>query len=273
MLALAVPAVVAACLIHSPDLDREIGRRALPWLPPDLARQVVKHEREFGRGAKAAAAWPASYHHAGGQQGVEHAIVLQCDRLVAAIRSRQPFAEVVAGFGTLAHLALDCNSPFVRARATDAHTQAFGVYMRNAAPRIPLVFYGQQPGLVRGRAGAVAPYLASRSLDAATLGPLVREDLDRVGGPASWPRLDDRSTSFGAASLVLNHAASDFANLASWVWQNAGGLVPPVRDGQGTILIWTADPRPREKAPSWVRREGTTGESPSTRLGFRQDRP
>jgi hypothetical protein len=273
VLSLIAPVVMAACLVHPADLDREVGRRALPWLPPDLARQVVKHEREFGRGAAAAAAWPASYHRSGGQQGVERAIALQCDRLVAAIRSRQPFSEVVAGLGALAHLAMDCNSPFVEARAADAHTNAFGVYLGSAAPRIPLVFYGQQEGLVHGRPGAVPSYVASRSTDAATLGGLVRDDLDRVGGPSSWRRLDDRSTSFGAASLVLNHATSDFANLASWVWQSAGGLVPEVRDGRDTILIWTAEPQPREKVPRWARREGTTLDTASTRLGFRQTRP
>jgi hypothetical protein len=72
--------------------------------------------------------------------------------------------------------------------------------------------------------------------------------MDRLGGPGRWSALDDRSSSFGAASLVLNHAASDFANLASWVWRAAGGLVPDI-PMQGNILVWKGESRPRETSP------------------------
>ena len=87
-----LPALVAACMIHPTDLDPEIGRRALPWLPPDLARQIVKHKHDFARGAAAAAAWPRPVHQPGGAGGLEPTIVAQCERIVQGLRSQAPFS-------------------------------------------------------------------------------------------------------------------------------------------------------------------------------------
>jgi len=240
-----LPAVMAVCMVHSPDLDPEVGRRALPWLPPDLARQVVKHKRDFARGAAAAAAWPQQFHKPGGPNGLESTIFAQCERIVQALRSQAPFSEVVAGLGTLAHLTLDLNAPFV-AHGGDTYAQAFASYQRSAAPRVPIVFYGQDRIQLGQAKATIEPYLATRRRAAASLAPLVRYDLDRVGGPGRWPALDDRSTSFGAASLALNHASSVFANLASWVWRQGGGLVPDIPQGGQRFLVWKGEPRPRE---------------------------
>ena len=136
---------------------------------------------------------------------------------------------------------------------------SFGSYLPTAAPRIPLVFYGQERALIAGTVGGIGAIVINRRREAEILADLVREDLDRVGGPASWRRLDDRSSSFGSASLFLNHAASDFANLASWVWLHAGGLVPEIPRHQDMILIWKGEPQPRE--------------APIPTLGVRQTRP
>ena len=240
-----LPAVVAVCLSHPAEVDREIGRRALPWLPPDLARQVARHERDFAAGAAAAAAWPRAYHVPGGRPGLAGSVRLQCERLVSAIRARTAFSEVVAGLGVLAHLTADAADPFLAPEAGDAYARSFGSYVPTAAPRIPLVFYGQG-AVVRGPADGMTALVAGRRREADALAPIVREDLDRIGGPAFWSRLDDRSSSFGSASLFLNHAATDFANLASWVWSHAGGLVPEIPFQQDMILVWKGEPQPRE---------------------------
>jgi hypothetical protein len=253
-----LPAVLVACFAHPVGLDHEIGLRALPWLPPDLARQVVKHMPEFNSGAQAAAAWPASFHRVGGPQDLEEALRVQCERLTAAIRARTPFADVVAGLGALAHLAADLNEPFGTVGGTDPYALSFAHYLPVAAPRIPLVFYGQQVAGIRGSCAALAAALVVRRREADLLGSIVREDLDRIGGPAAWPTLDDRSSTFGSASLVLNHAATDFANLASWVWYHAGGLVPELPAGKDMILVWKGEPQPREAT--------------RTRFAFRQAR-
>jgi hypothetical protein len=241
-----LPAVVAVCMVHPAELDPEIGRRALPWLPPDLARQIVRHKQDFARGAAAAAAWPRQFHRPGGDSGIEPTIVAQCERIAQALRSQAAFSEVVAGFGTLAHLTLDLNAPFANSHSSDPYARAFAAYQRTAAPRVQMVFYGQERGLLDQPAAALAQYVRRRRLDAARYEALVRYDLDRVGGPGRWAALDDRSTSFGAAAISLNHSISTFANLASWVWRRGGGLVPEVARGGGTILIWKGEPRPRE---------------------------
>jgi hypothetical protein len=100
--------------------------------------------------------------------------------------------------------------------------------------------------VISGASGAIPVMVVARRHDADLLADLVREDLDRVGGPSAWGRLDDRSSSFGSASLFLNHAATDFANLASRVWLHAGGLVPPIPRQPDMILIWKGEPQPRE---------------------------
>jgi hypothetical protein len=171
---------------------------------------------------------------------------MQCERLVAAIRRRAPFAEVVGGLGALAHLAADMNSPFLTTAPSDRYARSFADYLPTAAPRIPLVFYGQQHTVIAGAAGAIPGMLATRRREADLLGVLVREDMDRIGGPSAWGLLDDRSSSFGTASLLLNHAATDFANLASWIWFHAGGLVPDIPRQPDIILVWKGTPQPRE---------------------------
>ncbi|MGV8040873.1 MAG: hypothetical protein AB2L07_12625 [Thermoanaerobaculaceae bacterium] len=243
-----LPVALTLCLAHPVELDREVGRRAMPWLPPDLARQVQRHERDFARGAAAAAGWPAHHHVPGAPGGVEATLALQCQRVATAIRARAPFAEVVAGMGAVAHLCLDLNQSFPGPDAATAYARSFASLMRAAGPRIPLVFYGQDQWLLRGSGEALQGALTRRRQARPSLGSIVREDMDRVGGPGRWPALDDRSSSFGAASLVLNHSASDFANLASWVWRAAGGHVPDI-PMEGNILVWRGEARPREARP------------------------
>lgn len=251
--------MVSMCLIASPQLASDVGRRALPWLPPDLARQVVKHQREFDRGAAAAAGWPAEYHVLDGPSGLAITIPAQCERLVAALKGRAPFSEVIAGLGVLAHLTVDLGSPFLDVRDTQAHGQAFAAFATSRSPRIPFVFYGQWRALIEGPASGLGRLVAERRRAARPLLAIVRDDMDRAGGPGAWRGLDDRSSTFGAASVVVNRAATDFANLASWVWRHGGGLVPPITQPDEAFLVWRGEAKPR----------ATSG----SHLGFRQGTP
>lgn len=253
------PALLALCFVTSPQLVSDVGQRALPWLPPDLARQVVKHEREFTRGVAAAANWPAEYHELKGPNGLAATIPAHCERLVVALKNRAPFSEVVAGLGVLAHMVVDLGSPFLGNPAGHNHGQAFAAFAHSRSPRIPLVFYGQSRDLINGPARAIDRLVEERRRAAAPLFAIIRDDMDRSGGPGGWRGLDDRSTTFGAASVVVNHAATDYANLVSWVWLNGGGLVPPIRQPTEAFLVWRGEAQPRE--------------TPRPRLGFRQEPP
>jgi hypothetical protein len=255
-----LPAAAAVmCLAHPVEVDVEVVRRAVPWMPPDLARQVVRHQREARRGATAAAAWPRSFHEMGGKNGLEVSISGQCQRLVSAIRNHTAFAEVVAGLGALAHSVVDVNSPFGGHAGANPHAQAFSAYLGAATPRIPMVYYGMEPSFLRLQATGFPPWARGRREEVSPLGSIVEEDMDRIGGPGAWVRLDDRSSSFGTASVVLNHAATDLANLSAWIWRRAGGLVPELAVPDNGIVVWKGVPQPRE--------------APSTRLGFRQTWP
>jgi hypothetical protein len=252
-------AVVVTCMAQPPQLANEVGRRSLPWMPPDLARQVVRHERDFQRGVAAVASWPAAYHEMEGPSGLTVTIPAQCERLVRALENRAPFSEIVAGLGVLAHLTLDASSPFSGSSGAEALARSFGSYLHSRRDRIPVVFYGQEWQLIKGPADGIDRLLAQRRREMAPLVPIVREDIDRFGGPAAWGVIDDRSSTFGAASIILNHAATDLANLASWIWYHGGGLVPTIPQPPQSILVWRGEPRPRE--------------TPRTRLGFRQAAP
>ena len=252
MLAVLLPAVAGVCFAHASGLDHEVGRRALPWLPPDLARQIVHHQREFTEGVDAARRWPRSFHQLGGARGLEGGIATQCERIRTALRQHVPFGDIVAALGALAHLVADLNAPFP-AGATAGDAAAFAAYVPSATPRIPLVFYGQDLTMIKGPASGLARALLVRRQQQAWIAEVVHEDLFRVGGPDAWQKLDDRSSSFGAASVVTNHAATDFANLAAWIWQHAGGLVPEIPAFDDTILVWKGEPQPREAPRTAVR--------------------
>jgi len=220
----------------------------MPWLPPDLARQVARRPRDFARGIAAARQWPASLHRPGGKDGLEQAILAQCQRLATALQRQAPMGEVVAGLGALAHLCADLAGPFADAHGQDADAAAFSAYLQGVAPRIPAVFYGQNRSLIEGPASGIPPALHERRRQAQGLASIVRDDFQRLGGAHNWREADDRSSTFGAASISLNHAMSDFVNLASWVWYQGGGLVPRLDAPPGAILVWIGEPTPRDRS-------------------------
>lgn len=244
VLALALSATLLACPLHPVSLDVELGKRALPGLPPDLARQIAKHPQAFRRGAEAAFAYPEPMHLVAEGNTLEEAVFAQCHRLVAAIRGRTDFETVTAGFGALAHLVWDLSFPVAPTARADA--QAFVSFLHSRAPRIPVVFYsGYEEVPFLSREG-LWRFILQEAQRAQPLRKLLAEDFQRVGGPAFWDRLDDRSTAFGVASVSSNRALSQYVALASWVWHHAGGLVTPFPGDGHRILVWKGELKPRE---------------------------
>lgn len=244
MLTLTLSVTLLACPLHPVSLDLELGKRALPGLPPDLARQVAKHPEAFRRGAEAAFAYPQAIHTVGPGNSLEEAVLAQCERLVQAIRKQASFEAVTAGFGALAHLVWDLNFP-VEASAP-AEAKAFVAFLQSRTPRIPVVFYSGYEALPFSSREVLWQFIRSEASRVLPLRQALAEDFQRVGGSAFWNQLDDRSTTFGVASVSMNRAVSQYVALASWVWHQAGGLVVPFPGNGQRILVWKGDLKPRE---------------------------
>lgn len=251
MLKLALTLGALACPLHPASLDVALGERALPGLPPDLARQVAKHPQAFAQGAQAAAAYPGPLHLRGGKNAVEEAIFQQCQRLAQALRQQASFQAVTAGLGALAHLVLDYNFP--ASGAKPAHAQAFAHFLASRLPRIPVVFYGGAEAVPFASRDALWSWLLGEGQRLAALEQALAEDFARVGGPGQWNLLDDRSTAFGVASVAFNRAMSQYVTLASWIWRQGGGLVVPFPGDGHSILVWKGDLKPREAPMSHLR--------------------
>ncbi len=244
MLALTLSVGLLACPLHPVSLDLELGNRALPGLPPDLARQLTKHPQAYRRGAEAAFAYPQAIHVMGPGNSLEEAVLAQCERLVAAIRGQASFDTVTAGFGALAHLVWDLNFP-VEA-STEAEARAFVAFLQSRAPRIPVVFYSGYESLPFSSRETLWGFILAEASRVSPLRQALSEDFRRVGGPGFWNLLDDRSTAFGVASVSLNRAISQYVALSSWVWHHAGGLVVPFPGDGNRILVWKGELKPRE---------------------------
>lgn len=235
-----------ACPLHPVPLDLELGKRALPGLPPDLARQLAKHPEAFRRGAEAACAYPRDIHTVGPGNSLEEAVLAQCERLVKAIRQQASFEAVTAGLGVLVHLVWDLNFPVDG--SSPAEAKGFVAFLQSRMPRIPVVFYSGYEAVPFFSREDLWRFILSEAARVSSLRLALAEDFQRVGGSAFWNLLDDRSTTFGVASVSMNRALSQYVALASWVWRQAGGLVVPFPGNGQRILVWKGELKPREAA-------------------------
>ncbi len=244
MLTLTLSVTLLACPLHPVSLDLELGKRALPGLPPDLARQITKYPQAFRQGAEAAFAYPQALHAVGPGNTLEEALLAQCERLVQAIRNHSSFETITAGFGALAHLVWDLNFPVEASSPTEA--AAFVAFLRSRLPRIPVVFYSGYEMVPFSSRESLWHFILTEASRVPPLQKALIEDFQRVGGPAFWNRFDDRSTAFGVASVSMNRATSQYVALASWIWHHAGGLVVPFPGDGRQILVWKGELKPRE---------------------------
>lgn len=231
--ALPLLAVAAAILVVSPSsaagftpaTQRAIAREAVRLAPPDLARQIERRERHFLAGVAEPFQDRRPARHNAGPAGVlDRVIVEEANRAVEAIRSHQPFDQVIHQLGVVSHYVADANYPLNTSSADpreDDYAADFARYVESAEPRLPLVFYGLAPGLDRHR--DVAPLVALSLRRGRELYPLVGREYRRIGFASGVGRFDDRSSAFGIASLSFSHAVSDVARVLRWIWLQAGG--------------------------------------------------
>lgn len=208
---------------------RWVAWNAVGFFPPDLMRQVRTHEHRFEAGIKRGLAAPPAWRAASPGK-LEAALESQLRHCVAALNTPVPLEDLVEELGVLAVRVLDANDPL--AVAHDDHLEptyasSYQAYVDSARPRLRLVYYGREGGLMGGgRISEAVTEILDRSR---SLYPFLGEEFYRTGGLRSWRELDDRSVAFGVAGVCLSRGMTDTANFAAFVWSSGGGYVPPPR--------------------------------------------
>jgi len=225
--------LVAAALVPrpaaawSPSVTREVAWRAVEFFPPDLARQVRKYHRAYERGIREGLAAPPAWR-AGPPGRLLPALEAQVRRCVTDLRRPVPLRRLVAELGVLAVRVADLNDPLAVAHTDPrepTYHRAYERYVASILDRVEMVYYGQDPDLIRG--GRIASLVADAVNRSRSWYPLVGQEFYRTGHLRDWRTFDDRSVAFGIAGVSLSPALSDLANLAAYVWRAGGGFVPP----------------------------------------------
>lgn len=201
----------------------EIARQAATIAPPDLFRQIKRHEREFVAGL--AASLPARHESSSRSSGeILTQIKNGAEATVKAIEEHRPFREIVHHLGRLAIYAADANNPLVHS-ASDPDESRYRVdyerYVAAAQDRFPVVFYGQGRD-VRTERGLVT-LIGEMKARSGLYYPLIGREYRRIGTVDGVRLFDDKSTAFGVASIAFSHAVSDLAAIYRYVWLEAGG--------------------------------------------------
>ena len=211
----------------TPATQVTIGENAASISPPDLTRQIARHREAFRRGLLSpfeAAPQKAHVKNPSGGGELDSSVKRATERAVAAIKTHQPFAEVVYQLGIVAHFVADASNPMNTSDEDSAESTYFNDYLRYieaARPRFPIVFYGEgrditntrdldllfENSLVRGRG----------------FYPMIGKEYQRIGRVDGVTLFDDRSTAFGVGSLSVSHAVSDVAAVMRYIWLQGGG--------------------------------------------------
>jgi hypothetical protein len=226
-----VVAVVAAVLSigWSETTIRHVAWKAVDFVPPDLARQIYRHEERFNAGISRGVAAPPSWR-AGPPGNLPEALDAQVRRCASDLLKPVPLGDLVEELGVLAVLVLDANDPLAVVHDDSreaAYAAAYQEYVDSILGRVKLVFYGQDIELIRG--AAAAPAIEAAVTRSASLYPFVGQEFYRTGELRGWRSLDDRAVTFGVAGVALSRALTDLANFSALIWRQGGGQVPPQR--------------------------------------------
>jgi hypothetical protein len=202
---------------------------AVEFFPPDLQRQVRRHERRYDAGIRSGLSAPPSWR-AAAPGSLREALESQIHYCAASLRKPIPLDDLVEEIGVLAVRVIDASDPLAVVHRDPDEPQYAGDYLEyveSIRDRVRLVYYGQDHGLIYGHqvAGSVSASLARSS----ELYPYLGEEFFRTGELRDWRTFDDRSVAFGVAAISLSWALTDLANLTCYVWRYGGGLVPTPR--------------------------------------------
>jgi hypothetical protein len=195
----------------------EMADYAVQILPPDLERQVQRHQRRYREGALTG---PTAFD----PSVIEATVGREAEKAVRAIASHQPFSEIVFQLGVVAHWVALANDPLVggRDRATPPeYRQDYTGYLEQASRRFAVLYYGfgRQVETPADLEALIARTLRRGRL----LASMVDQEYRRVGAIDALRLFDDRSTAFGVGSLAFSHGVSDIAGVLRYIWVRAGG--------------------------------------------------
>lgn len=247
----------------TPGTQLAIAAEAARLAPPDLARQIDRHRRAYEEGVTTPFSDSDPLRHMANDDGsgaLQAVVLAEVSGAIEAIRSHQPFEEVVRRLGTVSHFLADANNPLATSGTDPEEARYFADYLRyaeNAQRRFPVVFYGLRPGLEQRR--DLSGLLAETLRRGRDLYPFVGREYRRVGFASGLGRFDDRSSAFGVASVAFSRAVTDVAVALRYIWLRAGGAdqrtslpsggdrllrLPPRPAASGSGTIWMAPARP-----------------------------
>jgi hypothetical protein len=214
----------------SPQTARQIALDAASIAPPDLKRQIERHESEFLAGLLEEAEYPSALG-----MPLDEAIEAAVERSIGLIRTHQPFAEIVRQMGATLYYVAYANNPLIVGQSDPEEGAYFADYLEyvdSARPRFAVVFYGLVPEFEStGRIGDLVAQTLSRGR---LYYPMVGGEYERIGGGRGVELFDDRSTAFGVSAVAFSQAVTDAAIVLRHIWIVAGGMDPrgdlPVRE-------------------------------------------
>jgi hypothetical protein len=223
----------AAARAWTPASQLEIAAEAARLAPPDLARQLLRHEDRYRKGVVDAFHERDPMRHMKNPDGsgtLDRVILDEADRAVAMIRGHQPFSDVAYQLGRVSHFMADADNP-LNASQADANEALYFAdylfYMQDAQRRFARVFYGADVALARNPGRASLQAFVGRVFERSrTLYPLIGSEYRRVGRIDAKALFDDRSTAFAVAALSFSHALTDVAAVLRDVWLRSGGGDP-----------------------------------------------
>jgi len=219
-----------ALVAWKPSTQEAIALEAAALAPPDLARQITKHQQDYLRGALEPLADRNGSRHMKNSDGsgeLDQVVSTEVAAAIDAIRRHRPFVEVVARLGRVSHFVADANLPLNTSNSDPREARYFRDFLEYAdaaRPRFAVVFYGLGPEWQSAR--GVQAWTRSTLARGRKLYPAIGEEYRRIGEIAGLADFDDRSTAFAVAALSYSHAVSDVARALRYVWLSAGGVDP-----------------------------------------------